>query len=349
MFVKPHRVIIGAIFVLIVSSYRLGACTSFILKQDDTVILAKNLDWLIGDGLIFINNRGVSKSAFITNGDHTVRWKSCYGSITFNQLGKDFPIGGMNEKGLVIESLNYSLSEYPSGTVANVDEFQWVQYHLDNSQSVREVIESLGTIGVSPVFIKLHYFLCDRSGEVAIIEFIEEEIRCYSAEEVIVPVLTNNSYKNSLEYLRHHRGFGGEIIVSDGPESPVRFVRAYPGRTNRSIANSAFHILDSVKQNDTQWSIVYNITDQEIQFRTLDLQSTRSISMKDFGFDEGEKISCLTSSGYNGVELRFEKYSIRGNDRLLKTVFEKLNKKGEITEESAEGFLNRLLDYNHRN
>ena len=65
--------------------------------------------------------------------------------------------------------------------------------------------------------------------------------------------------------------------------------------------------------------------------------------------DEGEKISCLTSSGYNGVELRFEKYSIRGNDRLLKTVFEKLNKKGEITEESAEGFLNRLLDYNHRN
>ena len=131
MFVKPYRVIFIVVFVLIASSYPLKACTAFVLKQDDTIILAKNLDWLIGDGFIFINDRGVSKSAFLVNGAHATKWKSCYGSITFNQLGKDFPIGGMNEKGLVIESLNYTLSNYPPAAGTNVDEFQWIQYHLD--------------------------------------------------------------------------------------------------------------------------------------------------------------------------------------------------------------------------
>ncbi|MBN2185016.1 MAG: linear amide C-N hydrolase [Candidatus Krumholzibacteriota bacterium] len=355
VFVKLYRVLFISVILQIISSYPLNACTAFMLRQDDAIILAKNLDWLIGDGFIFINSRGTDKSAFIMNGGHQVKWRSCYGSITFNQLGKDFPIGGMNEKGLVIEALNYTPSEYPPADSASIDEFQWIQYHLDTSQSVREVLESLEKIAVSPVFIKLHYFLCDSRGETAVIEFIDREIRTYSGEQMIVPVLTNNSYENSLGYLHDHKGFGGEIIVSGGPESPVRFVRAatlikeYLHRPDQSIVNSAFFILESVKQTDTQWSIAYNITDREIQFRTIDSQVIRSISLKEYGFEEGEMISPISSGGNEGAEPGFEKYSDRENDRMLKTVFEKLSKKGELSEASAEAFLDRLLDYNHKN
>ena len=31
------------------------------------------------------------------------RWTSKFGSVTFNQYGKDNPMGGVNERGLVIE------------------------------------------------------------------------------------------------------------------------------------------------------------------------------------------------------------------------------------------------------
>jgi choloylglycine hydrolase len=36
-----------------------------------------------------------------TGDGKTISWISKYGSITFNQYGREFPTGGMNEKGLV--------------------------------------------------------------------------------------------------------------------------------------------------------------------------------------------------------------------------------------------------------
>jgi len=351
---KFCQILLAAFVMLINLSFSLNACTTFVLKRDGKIILAKNFDWFIGDGFLIINNRGVTKSAFLLNDAQTVKWKSRYGSITFNQLGKEFPLGGMNEKGLVIEELNYSLSKYPPAKTANVNELQWIQYHLDNSQSVQEVLENLEEITISPLLFKLHYFLCDRSGEVAIIEFLEGEVKYYSGEEIIVPVLTNNSYENSLKYLRHHEGFGGSRTVSDGSESPERFVRAatlirnYDSATNRSVISDAFAILNSVKQNDTQWSIVYDISGGEIQFTTLNTTNIRSVNLNDFSFENTEKISYLVTRDYNNSEQQFEVYSIEKNSQLLKTVFGKLSKEGEMSEESAEEFLNKLLDYSRQ-
>jgi hypothetical protein len=70
-----------------------------------TILLAKNLDWPISDGYILVNKPGVKKNAF-TNQHPRISWISKYGSITLNQFGKEFPLGGMNEAGLAIEELN---------------------------------------------------------------------------------------------------------------------------------------------------------------------------------------------------------------------------------------------------
>ncbi len=97
-----HGLILLALFLI---PYPLMACTAFTIKNDTQVFLAKNLDWAINDGIIVLNKRGLFKTAY-NQQLNKLAWTAKYGSLPFNQFGKEFPLGGMNEMGLVIEELN---------------------------------------------------------------------------------------------------------------------------------------------------------------------------------------------------------------------------------------------------
>jgi len=347
---KIHQKFVNTILLVVFISFPLHACTTFVLKRDGKVLLAKNFDWFIDDGLIVVNKRGVEKVAFKMNDSAPVKWESRYGSITFNQFGKEFPLGGMNEEGLVIEETSYSLSQYPPEKKNVLNEFQWVQYQLDNSKSVNEVIKSLDKITISPLLFKLHYMVCDQQGQLAIIEFIEGKIKVYTGDKIIVPVLTNNSYHNSLKYLRHYKGFGGERTVSNGPESLERFVRVatlikIDNINNKLKEDDAFNILNSVKQADTQWSIVYNLSAKKIHFKTQQIATIHLINLHDFNFESSDEIGIITKHDTTKIKQQFEKYSIDKNIQLVRTVFGKLIKAGEITENIAAGIQRRIIDY----
>ena len=59
----------------------------------------------------------------------SIAWTSKYGSATFNQYGREFPMGGMNEAGLVVESMMLFETEYPlPDTRSGIDPTQWIQY-----------------------------------------------------------------------------------------------------------------------------------------------------------------------------------------------------------------------------
>lgn len=62
------------------------ACTNFCLDTPDGPVFGCNLDLFFpGDGLVFINQRGMDKKGFSagTTG-RTAEWVSNYGSVTFN-------------------------------------------------------------------------------------------------------------------------------------------------------------------------------------------------------------------------------------------------------------------------
>jgi penicillin V acylase-like amidase (Ntn superfamily) len=80
-----------------------SACTTFCLERSGDVVFGKNYDFGIGSGMLVVNKRGVSKVSQVGAPDHPARWVSQYGSLTFNQFGREFPSGGMNEAGLVVE------------------------------------------------------------------------------------------------------------------------------------------------------------------------------------------------------------------------------------------------------
>jgi choloylglycine hydrolase len=71
-------------------------CSTFCLAGAGPVF-GKNYDWDVADGLVIVNKRGVAKTA-MTN-DNPAKWTSKYGSVTFNQYGREMPCGGINEAG----------------------------------------------------------------------------------------------------------------------------------------------------------------------------------------------------------------------------------------------------------
>ncbi len=345
---------ISIIFLLQSSSSPSEACTAFCLKRGDGIVVAKNLDWMIGDGFIVVNKKGISKTAFVNSHATPARWISRFGSITFNQFGKEFPLGGINQAGLVIEELSHSPSKYPAPDHrATVTELQWIQFQLDNYESTAEVLASDALLRISRLLFGLHYFVCDRFGSVAVIEFLDGRPVFYSGKQIRAPVLTNNSYANAVKYLGFHKEFGGEKLVSDSPDSPERFVRAAtllkndrPSQTS-SIAEDALGVLAAVEQQDTQWSIVYDPRNLELFFKTREDSRIRSLKLADFDFSDNTPpmIAAVNSQKHESGEPLFFNYSVDRNRRLLDSVFEKLWMHGEIEKAAAEGLVEKLTEY----
>ena len=92
----------------------------------------------------------------------------------------------------------------------------------------------------------------------------EPSLYFYEGEEIEYLVLSNNHYENSIKYIKNFQGFGGNLSIPKTNTSNDRFVKTalllnkLEDHEKLSKVDYAFQILDSVKQDDTQWSIVYN-------------------------------------------------------------------------------------------
>ena len=134
------------------------SCTAICLRDRSGWVAAFNHDWIVKDALVVINKRGVSKEAAPMGGGgpevSPARWVSKYGSVTFNQYGREFPSDGMNEKGLFAAILLLEKSKWPAAdSRASMRVSQWVQYQLDNSSNVQEVIDNdklIRVVGSTP-------------------------------------------------------------------------------------------------------------------------------------------------------------------------------------------------------
>src|SRR5260370_24443882 len=82
------------VILILLSSLPAFSCTTFVLTSGHRVYLGKNLDWDWDDGIVLVNQRNVQKRAFVL-AENAATWTSKYGSVTFNQFGREMPFGGM--------------------------------------------------------------------------------------------------------------------------------------------------------------------------------------------------------------------------------------------------------------
>ena len=161
-----------------------------------TVRVAKSYDWHSEEGLVFANPRGLHKRALHLDARETAaEWTSTYGSLTFNQYGQEFPNGGINEAGLVVEVMWLQGSDYPArdGRPA-LNELQWVQHALDRFATVEALAEAAPRLRVAPAYARIHYLACDPSGACATFEYLDGELAIHRGDELPVAALTNHPY-----------------------------------------------------------------------------------------------------------------------------------------------------------
>ncbi len=278
----------------------LFACTTFVLNDSTNLIFGRNFDWDIGSGMIIINKRGIQKQAFVQPPNVPAKWVSKYGSITFNQIGVDAPMGGMNEKGLVIAQMALFESQF-SETIEKVvvGELEWIQFQLDNSSTLQEVIENNKKIQIVPVAVPVHYMICDSKGNIGIIEYLNGELVIRQGDDITISVCSNMIYEQSKITIKEYEPYGGtkQIPVKwdnipDIVATASSMIANYDKTQN--IIDYGFDILNTVGSSArTQWSIIFDIANKTLNFKTLDNKATRIIHMTDFDFNCSEEIQFL--------------------------------------------------------
>jgi choloylglycine hydrolase len=325
LLVRPF--IIGCALAQALSGVPADACTSFLIRHSTGPLMAKNFDWEVADGLLVVNPRGLAKTALVPEGVKPVRWTSHYGSLTFNQYGREFPIGGMNETGLAMEVLWLADTVYPEpGDHAGIGALQWVQYCLDSFRTVTDVVASASELAITDS-APLHFLACDPTGNCAVIEFLDGKLVARYERTLPLAALTNDTYNDSLEFLNRTLGYGGAPVKPEGAGSLARYARAANGAhavrattgEQPPIAETFAVLADVAQADSTRWSIVYELQKGRVHFRTPGNGSTRTVDLSKLDLDCTAEplVLDLMTEGSGDVTAKLTPYSSAAN---LKTI-----------------------------
>lgn len=302
------------LLLLFISPAQLKACSAF-FYNNERKIYGKNFDWSSGHGFIIKNNRGQVKYAYGIRGNKQAKWISKYGSFTFNQIGKENPYGGMNEKGLVVEQLWLSTSQYQENNTATISELEWIQFQLDNYSSVPELIENINTLTIQPTKATVHYLVADKDGKSAVIDFVNGKT-IISAIEKNFQVITNSTYQNSLNYLAK----SGNNVNNQSRTSEDRFCQL-TNNLSRNMIKEPVHAFEVLKKSaedrqnyKTYWTIVYDIDKREIHYKSYNDNTVKIIRLPDYTFQDNEPVAgCAINTSF----FKLEAYTSINNLSLL--------------------------------
>ncbi len=301
---------------MIAAATAADACTTFFTNG----FFGRNYDFEIGYGLVMVNKRDMRKTS-----EKQAAWTSRYGSVTFNQFGRDNPTGGMNEKGLVVELMWLSGTKYPEVDARReIGNLEWIQYQLDTAATVHEVIASDAKVRITPRNAPLHFLVADATGDAAAIEFLDGKMVVHKAN-----VLANDPYTESVASMKH-----GALD---------RFARATNGLGSATRPTEAFALLDKVAQPHTQWSIVYDTRNLSIYWRTARNRTQRGSSLKQFDFSCSAPVQVADIDGGSFRDYTTEqnaalvRRSVRGTSFLKDTPDDEIEKSARWPERSTCG------------
>ena len=163
------------------------------------------------------------------------------------------PFDGMNEHGLAV-----GMAAVPSGEMksnpskATIGSLRVIRKMLDYARNVDEAIAILGSYNIDfeggPA---IHYLIADPSGRAALVEF-------YQGEMIVIP--NKEPWHQATNFLRAGAG--------ESPEGRCwrydRISERLSASRGKLTAQGAMELLADVSQEETQWSIVYGISESGV-------------------------------------------------------------------------------------
>lgn len=346
-------------------------CTTIKLKNSQNIILAQNYDFYYGHGLVIMNKRGVIKNALVDDmkkediyspDNSGAKWTSKYGSITFNQFGRELPTCGMNEAGLAVASMWHNTEQKPAGKGKNqITELQWIQMQLDLYSSIDEVVENLDKVSLGVKMYPMHYHLSDKRGKSVIVEIKDGKLKSFDSPDI--SGCSNAGLAESVEYMKKHQNISPTEIrikepIFDRAAIAIGMSRDFNQKNGSNIHKKAFEILDKVSlqvgfgdlfrwigkgipPSQTFWQILFDISEMKIYFKTKKDREERMINMSNFDFSTQTPVKVLDMEDKRSGDVTdlFQHYTIAENQRIIKKSF------GPVKKEFPESEQDELAEY----
>lgn len=339
---------IGTLLLLTTLVQSIYPCSSFVLKNGKTVLLGKNFDWTFDNGYIIKNLKNTTKVAYCTHNGTPASWTSTYGSITFNQNGKEMPYGGMNEKGLVVEMLWLDDTRFNiSDNKTYLNELEWIQYQLDNFQTIDEVVANIERIKIYPIKGKIHYILADNNGKSVIIEYLDGKPKIYEKEANSCQAITNKSVVFSEKYIDNLQNIPkkntSEIYRYHQLENQIKKLKTPSDFSEKT----AFQMLKSVSipKGDfkTVWSIVYNLENKTISFFSHSHKETKQINLNNIDFEQGLSAFIINQDKEIILDAKLNPFAEQTNFEIASASLTHLGFDMDLTQEISEHQFNQKL------
>jgi len=212
------------------------ACSRVVYHgPEERILTARSMDWSMPMlSNLWVFPRGMERNG--AAGAHSLEWTSRYGSMVVS--GYDIStVDGMNEEGLVANMLWLFASEYPAhdGQTPQMSLAIWAQYFLDRYASVAEAVADLQQHPFDVVtadvpdqpgrLAKVHLSLSDRSGDSAILEWIDGKLVIHHGREF--RTMTNDPpYQDQLAIAAYWKDVNPRQMLPGTNRSQDRFVRA---------------------------------------------------------------------------------------------------------------------------
>ena len=255
------------------------ACSLFTALGDpQSVIFGRNFDWRFSPALLLFTHPP-DGYAFVSRVDigYLLDDQSANAFLDLNIDDRTslleapfWPFDGMNERGVAVGMAAVPASELPSEDARDtIDSLQIMREVLDHASSTVEAVEIFKTVNIDmgggPF---LHYLITDAAGKAVIIEFLDGSM---------VEIWQENPWLAATNYLRSDE--------SDGSgyhhwryETIVERMHNTDGRMDSSAAMST---LREVAQENTQWSVVYKVSERTIEIvMGRDFQTTHKFQLK---------------------------------------------------------------------
>ena len=340
---RHSRLLLGAAAVagaMWVSAPGADACTRVLYTGTDSLrIVGRSLDWIAPIPTnLYVYPRGMEKRGHNLAG--AVEWTSKYGAVY--AVGYDGGVTeGMNEKGLVMNGLFCKGTVYVNSATAGRPPMSLAMFPawiLDLCATTDDAVDILrkqdftitGATFDGGTVSALHWGITDASGNSAIIEFDNGNIRIYQGQDL--PLLTNDpSYPDMTAINDYWQKIGGTNFMPGTVSSPDRFVRGWFFDHNvekTSDADLGFSILRSIMANvsvpytytsgeanlsATQWRSYANIRDLRYYFDLVTNEGIFYIDLGECDLSRGAPVMKLDTAGSR-------EYVGKANRHLFRTV-----------------------------
>jgi penicillin V acylase-like amidase (Ntn superfamily) len=306
------------------------ACSDIFFDKNGYSLLAHNMDWVSGEGMVVINKRHVQKRGFQVENNPEFTWTSKYGSITLTFDGRESTGRGMNEAGLVILEAALSATEQSrTHNLPLLSAAQWTQYQLDTSATVEDIIASDKVVRIWPDDMQSHYVVRDKSGTVAVIEWLGGQMTVYKDSTLPVPAIVNSTY---------------ESCLTDGDDPSGRFkiiadrLASYDAATDGNGLDYVYSILRDVSDKlsfpvRTLWSVVFDLRAMRLYISTVQNSELRYLDMKDFDFSCQTAVEVLDINGPGSGNIRssFVPYTTEFNRTMVNRTYDIYSSYGMVT------------------